>query len=105
MKLMRKMAEARHFLALLGLALWMSVFAAGAGRAAMESKTKALRDPVIGSLSWEQSNADGGMATLSDGPFAACEPNCGKNCPLACDGNCNPNCVPNCECNCPYNCV
>jgi hypothetical protein len=96
MKLMRKMAEARHFLALLGLALWMSVFAAGVGKAAVESKTKALRDPVIGSMSWEQSSADGGMTTLSDGPFVLCDPNCPRNCDGNCDGNCNTNCNGNC---------
>jgi hypothetical protein len=96
MKLVQKIAEVRHFLALLVLAVGMSVFAAGAGKAAVQPKSNALRDPVIGSMTWEQANADNGATTLSDGPFVLCDPNCPRNCNGNCDSTCNTNCNKSC---------
>lgn len=96
MKILKKVTEARHFLAISALALMMSVFASAAGKAAVQSSHKMCGDPVISSMTWEQSTSDYTDYGPGDIPALACNGNCPKNC--------NPNCVINCNINCVSNC-
>jgi hypothetical protein len=95
MKAIRKISAARHFLAVLVLAVVMSVFASTIGRAAAKSKPKGFKDPVIGNMTWEDSGSND-ADRLTDGPIIVCDGNCVSNCDSHCDANCNGNCNANC---------
>jgi hypothetical protein len=101
MKAVKKLASMRHFVALSLLAVVLSIFSAGAGKAAVQSKGKPGGDPVIGSMSWEVPPGSGGVTLLDDN--LGCPINCvNHNCPV--NANCPSNCPDEGDCwNCPGN--
>ena len=93
MKIVKKIASVRHFAAISMLAVLLSIFSAGAGKAAAQSNDKGTSDPVISSMTWETPTG-GDIDSSVDDINIICNVNliCPQNCtntPGACPSNCN----------------
>ena len=94
MKIVKKIASVRHFAAISMLAVLLSIFSAGAGKAAAQSNDKGTSDPVISSMTWESPTCGSAADGLTDDIDGICNTNtgCPTNCinsPGICPSNCN----------------
>ncbi len=111
MRVVRKIASLRHFVAISLLAVIMSIFSVGASKASI-AKAQKRTDPVISSMTWESPRGHSVGVFLDDN--VSCNGCCGANCtqgnePFNCGGDdgCGTNscCGINClQWNEPVNC-
>ena len=87
MRIIRRMAATRHFVALWVLAVVMSIFASTGGRAkASAAEGQMFADPVTSAMTWERSDTD----DVDDSSSRVPNGNCYENCPDHCNDGCPP---------------
>ena len=87
MRIIRRMAAARHCVALWVLAVVMSIFASTGGRAkASAAEGQVLGDPVTSTMTWEGAATD----HTDDSSSRVPDENCYTNCPYHCNDGCPP---------------